>query len=199
MSRIVIVSARVPACEAAARYAAPRLLPKRTAGGAGAAGAAGASRRALKQPTTRCSANADDDTVKLEPRHPMRLFIKKTGAKPVDEDDAPIRYESDTTVYAFESVEVSRERRRWLSQTPFLTAQLGGEHDVRVVMFVADASVRPDGLCKEAEKLLSGIDYTMVTVYAEELYYIVHRLDADVMVVSEKDVRLARLGTSRDD
>lgn len=212
MSRVVSVSPRV---SAVARRAAPRLVPMRTAGGGARAAAAVRSarlpvaprrsrvNRAVTQPTTtRCSANADEEEIiKLEPRHQMRIFIKKTGAKPVDDDcepEPPIRYTSDTPVYAFESVDVSRDRRRWLTQTPFLTVQLGGQHAVKVVLFVADASVRADGLCKEADAWLSGIDYTMVTVYAEELYFVVHKLDADVMLVSDLDVRLARLSANRD-
>lgn len=170
MSRVISGQcARVPA---ATRYVAP-------------------GRRAAKPP--RCSAG--EDVVKLEPRQPMRVFIEKAGAKP---DEVQVRYVADPSAYTFESIEMSRERRRWLTQTPFLTTQLGGEHDVKVVLFVADAPTRADNLCNEARKLLGGIDFELVDVYAEELYFVVRRLDADVMLVSPTDARLARLSSSGD-
>ena len=147
----------------------------------------------------RCRA---DDVAELEPRHPMRVFVKsetpawRDKADDDEEPDPPTRYESDPNMYAFNHVDVSRARRRWLSHTPFLTAQLGGEHDVRVVLFVADDSTVAGGLCQEAERMLGGLEYAMVSVFAEEVYFLVHRLEADVMMVTATDVKLARMATN---
>jgi hypothetical protein len=96
-------------------------------------------------------------------------------------------------IFSFNSVDVSTERRQWLSQTPFLTTALGGSDDVRLALFVADDSTLKRGLCAEARDMMSGLCFEMISVYAEEVWFLATALDADLMLCSSADVRLARM------
>lgn len=104
----------------------------------------------------------------------------------------------------FESVDVSKRRIDWLTQTAFLTGTrrdasrtpsgFPDPQNLKVVLYVAEDDAHRMGLCEEALELLDGVEYEMSRVYREEVQFLATRMGADIMLFGDKDIKLAIYG-----